>query len=65
MILDVYDSLYVWVGRGANETEKKEALRVAQVTSWSCDMQPISTHPGDVLPPFSGVCEDRSIRSGS
>jgi hypothetical protein len=30
MILDVYDSLYVWVGRGANETEKKEALRVAQ-----------------------------------
>ena len=34
MILDVYDSLYVWVGRGANETEKKEALRVAQVTTY-------------------------------
>nr|WAQ15589.1 villin [Halisarca dujardinii] len=30
MILDIYDSLYVWVGRGANDTEKKEALRVAQ-----------------------------------
>lgn len=29
MILDTYSEVYVWVGRGANEVEKKESLRAA------------------------------------
>ena len=29
MILDTVSEVYVWVGRGANEVEKKEALRTA------------------------------------
>ena len=29
MILDTYSQVFVWVGRGANEEEKKEALRSA------------------------------------
>ena len=29
MILDTYSEVFVWVGRGANEVEKKEALRTA------------------------------------
>ena len=29
MILDTYSQVFVWVGRGANEVEKKEALRTA------------------------------------
>lgn len=29
MILDTFDTVYVWVGRGANKKEKEEALRVA------------------------------------
>ena len=28
MILDTFDTVYVWVGRGANKKEKEEALRV-------------------------------------
>ena len=30
MILDTYDQVFVWIGRGANEVEKKEALRTAR-----------------------------------
>lgn len=30
MILDVWDSVYIWVGSGANQQEKKEAARLAQ-----------------------------------
>ena len=30
MILDTFSELFVWVGRGANEVEKKEALKTAQ-----------------------------------
>ena len=30
MILDTYSELFVWVGRGANEVEKKESLKLAQ-----------------------------------
>ena len=29
MILDTYSELFVWVGRGANEVEKREALKTA------------------------------------
>ena len=29
MILDTYSEVYVWVGRGANEVEKKESLKTA------------------------------------
>lgn len=29
MLLDTYDEVYVWVGTGANATEKKEALQTA------------------------------------
>ena len=29
MILDTYAEVYVWVGRGANEVEKKESLKAA------------------------------------
>ena len=29
MILDTYSEVFVWVGRGANEVEKKESLRAA------------------------------------
>ena len=32
MILDTYDTVYVWVGRGANKKEKEESLRVATVS---------------------------------
>lgn len=30
MILDTYSEVIVWVGRGANDEEKKESLRIAQ-----------------------------------
>ncbi|XP_065886890.1 gelsolin, cytoplasmic-like [Dysidea avara] len=30
MILDTYDQVFVWIGRGANEVEKKEGLQTAQ-----------------------------------
>lgn len=30
MILDTYSEVFVWVGRGANDEEKKESLRIAQ-----------------------------------
>ncbi|VDH98590.1 advillin [Mytilus galloprovincialis] len=30
MILDVWDSVYIWIGSGANQQEKKEAARLAQ-----------------------------------
>ena len=29
MILDTYSEVYVWIGRGANEVEKKESLKAA------------------------------------
>ena len=32
MLLDTYDQVFVWVGRGANEVEKKEGLQTAQVS---------------------------------
>jgi hypothetical protein len=31
MILDVWDAIYIWVGSGANQQEKKESARLAQV----------------------------------
>lgn len=30
MILDTYSEVFVWIGRGANEVEKKESLTIAQ-----------------------------------
>lgn len=30
MILDTYEQVFVWIGRGANVTEKKEALKSAK-----------------------------------
>lgn len=30
MILDTYSEVYVWIGRGANDVEKKESLKIAQ-----------------------------------
>ena len=30
MILDTFDSVFVWIGRGANDFEKKEALKSAK-----------------------------------
>ena len=30
MILDTYSEVFVWIGRGANDVEKKESLRTAQ-----------------------------------
>jgi hypothetical protein len=30
MILDTYSEVFVWIGRGANEVEKKESLKIAQ-----------------------------------
>lgn len=30
MILDTFDCVFVWIGRGANEVEKKEALKTAR-----------------------------------
>lgn len=30
MILDTYSEVFVWIGRGANEEEKKQSLTVAQ-----------------------------------
>ena len=30
MILDTFDQVFVWIGRGANEVEKKEALKTAR-----------------------------------
>ena len=30
MMLDTYAEVFVWVGRGANEVEKKEGLKTAQ-----------------------------------
>lgn len=30
MILDTYSEVFVWIGRGANEEEKKESLSIAK-----------------------------------
>ncbi len=30
MILDTFSEVYVWVGRGSNQVEKKEALKTAK-----------------------------------
>ena len=30
MMLDTYSEVFVWIGRGANEVEKKEGLETAQ-----------------------------------
>lgn len=30
MILDTYSEVFVWIGRGANEVEKRESLKIAQ-----------------------------------
>ncbi len=30
MMLDTYSEVFVWVGRGANELEKKEGLKTVQ-----------------------------------
>ena len=30
MMLDTYSEVFVWIGRGANELEKKEGLKTAQ-----------------------------------
>ena len=30
MMLDTYSEVFVWVGRGANELEKKEGLKTAK-----------------------------------
>ena len=35
MLLDTYDQVFVWIGRGANDVEKKEGLQTAQVSSLS------------------------------
>lgn len=32
MLLDTYNQVFVWIGRGANEVEKKEGLQTAQVS---------------------------------
>ncbi len=29
MILDTYDAVYVWIGKDANEDEKRESLTIA------------------------------------
>ena len=29
MILDTYNDVFIWVGRGANEVEKKQSLTIA------------------------------------
>ena len=31
MLLDTHDTIYVWVGKDANSTEKKEAMTTALV----------------------------------
>ena len=47
MILDTYDTVYVWVGRGANKKEKEESLRVATVSilmwwrKWRCGLRTV------------------------
>jgi len=30
MILDTFSEVFVWIGRGANEEEKKESLTIAK-----------------------------------
>lgn len=39
MLLDTWDQIFLWIGKDANETEKKEALVTAQ--------EYLKTHPGD------------------
>jgi Gelsolin repeat len=31
MLLDTHTTVYIWIGSGSNETERKEAMTVAQV----------------------------------
>ncbi|XP_069052338.1 villin-1 [Lepisosteus oculatus] len=38
MLLDIWDEIFLWVGKGANETEKKEVVVTAQ--------EYLQTHPG-------------------
>uniref|UniRef100_A0A8C4TIQ1 Villin-1 n=1 Tax=Erpetoichthys calabaricus TaxID=27687 RepID=A0A8C4TIQ1_ERPCA len=38
MLLDVWDQIFLWVGKGANESEKKEAMNTSQ--------DYLNTHPG-------------------
>ncbi|XP_039612360.1 villin-1 [Polypterus senegalus] len=38
MLLDVWDQIFLWVGKGANESEKKETLNTAQ--------DYLNSHPG-------------------
>ncbi|KAK6483291.1 villin-1 isoform X2 [Huso huso] len=39
MLLDTWDEVFLWLGKGANETERKEAVTTAQ--------EYLITHPGD------------------
>ena len=39
MILDTFDEIFVWVGEGANQTEKKKSLDLAMVTSTTASEQ--------------------------
>lgn len=38
MLLDTYNQVFVWIGRGANEVEKKEGLQTAQVSQIYSDL---------------------------
>ena len=38
MLLDTFDTVYIWLGHGANETEKRESIRIAKVRGLSTDV---------------------------
>lgn len=63
MLLDTYDQVFVWIGRGANEVEKKEGLQTAQVSLNLLKLYRRHTKPFDIQQYVEGDPSGRDIDS--